>query len=169
MSRSQRSVVQSMPSSHCSRSVHGPPSVGSNAESASESGPASGPSPPAPASIPPKGLGAVSSPQPGRAWASARARSPKTRATARPAIGGKPATGAAQSPAFAAAAARGKIRGNVSNDRLTRHEISWLLAQEARGAAKALRSELGSPGSGEPKPPGTPAMTSLDQLDDAID
>ncbi len=56
----------------------------------------------------------------------------------------------------------------MSNDRLTRHEISWLLAQEARGAAKALRSELRSPGSGEPKPPGE-AMTSLDALDDAID
>ncbi|HVJ17232.1 MAG TPA: hypothetical protein VM686_17505 [Polyangiaceae bacterium] len=56
----------------------------------------------------------------------------------------------------------------MSNERLTRHEISWLLAQEARGAAKALRSEL-RPGSGEAKPPGAPAMTSLDALDDAID
>ena len=58
----------------------------------------------------------------------------------------------------------------MSNDRLTRHEISWLLAQEARGAAKALRNELGTPGAGgEAKPPGAPAMTTLDALDDAID
>ena len=27
----------------------------------------------------------------------------------------------------------------MSQERLTRHEISWLLAQEARGAAQALR------------------------------
>jgi hypothetical protein len=61
----------------------------------------------------------------------------------------------------------------VSNERLTRQEISWLLAQEARGAAKALRQEvtrLTNP------PPGVPAASpevpevrvSLDALDDAI-
>ncbi len=56
----------------------------------------------------------------------------------------------------------------MSNERLTRHEISWLLAQEARGAAKALRTEL-RPGSGEAKPQGAPVETTLDALDDAID
>jgi two-component system, OmpR family, sensor kinase len=57
----------------------------------------------------------------------------------------------------------------VSNDRLTRHEISWLLAQEARGAAKALRSELRGPGTSEAKPSTAPVETTLDALDDAID
>ncbi|MEO7034885.1 MAG: hypothetical protein ABI548_13330 [Polyangiaceae bacterium] len=43
----------------------------------------------------------------------------------------------------------------MSKDRLTRHELSWLLAQEARGAAHALRegvTQLKQPGL--PKPPG---------------
>ncbi|MEP7051314.1 MAG: hypothetical protein ABJB12_13220 [Pseudomonadota bacterium] len=43
----------------------------------------------------------------------------------------------------------------MSKDRLTRHELSWLLAQEARGAAHALRegvTQLKQPG--VPKPPG---------------
>src|SRR4051812_38403363 len=34
---------------------------------------------------------------------------------------------------------RSMIVATVSKDRLTRHELSWLLAQEARGAAHALR------------------------------
>jgi two-component system OmpR family sensor kinase len=62
----------------------------------------------------------------------------------------------------------------VSQDRLTRQELSWLLAQEARGAAKALRegvAQLTQP------PPGPaivvteasrPVETNLDALDDAI-
>src|SRR5258706_4538071 len=65
----------------------------------------------------------------------------------------------------------------VSQERLTRHEISWLLAQEARGAARALREGVTqlrqSPS--EPKiviPTGQtvpPAVeTTLDALDDAI-
>jgi two-component system, OmpR family, sensor kinase len=59
----------------------------------------------------------------------------------------------------------------VPPERLTRHEISWLLAQEARGAAKALRTEvevLRAPGdariTGAP-----PAETTLDALDDTIE
>jgi two-component system OmpR family sensor kinase len=56
----------------------------------------------------------------------------------------------------------------VSNDRLTRHEITWLLAQEARGAAKALRNELHAPRL-EPRPSGVPVETTLDALDDTID
>lgn len=60
----------------------------------------------------------------------------------------------------------------VSNERLTRHEISWLLAQEARGAAKALRE--GVTRLTHPPPTGeavisTPSMqTTLDALDGAI-
>jgi signal transduction histidine kinase len=63
----------------------------------------------------------------------------------------------------------------VSQERLTRQELSWLLAQEARGAAKALRegvTQLKQP------PPGSAAIeirqsegsveTTLDTLDDAI-
>ncbi len=57
----------------------------------------------------------------------------------------------------------------MSNERLTRHEISWLLAQEARGAAKALRTELRPSTGGEAKPSGAPVETTLDALDDAID
>ncbi|MEZ4223976.1 MAG: hypothetical protein R3B13_23710 [Polyangiaceae bacterium] len=59
--------------------------------------------------------------------------------------------------------------GHVSNDRLTRQELSWLLAQEARGAARALREGVTllsqPPPAGEPKPE---VSTSLDALDDAI-
>ena len=62
----------------------------------------------------------------------------------------------------------------VSNERLTRQELSWLLAQEARGAAKALREGVSA--MTQPPPPGnevtiqhTPEVeTSLDALDDAI-
>lgn len=66
----------------------------------------------------------------------------------------------------------------VSQERLTRHEISWLLAQEARGAARALREGVSQlrqgPAGIEPlirnapseAPP--PVETTLDALDDAI-
>jgi hypothetical protein len=56
----------------------------------------------------------------------------------------------------------------VSNDRLTRQELSWLLAQEARGAAKALREgviQLKQPELREATPR---VETTLDALDDAI-
>jgi hypothetical protein len=64
----------------------------------------------------------------------------------------------------------------VSQERLTRHEISWLLAQEARGAARALRegvSQLRQGPTAEPRiittPSEGPAVeTTLDALDDAI-
>jgi hypothetical protein len=59
----------------------------------------------------------------------------------------------------------------LPNQRLTRQEISWLLAQEARGAAKSLREDVNRltspPTSGlEPQPPSV--QTTLDALDDAI-
>jgi signal transduction histidine kinase len=64
----------------------------------------------------------------------------------------------------------------VSQERLTRHEISWLLAQEARGAARALRegvSQLRQSPSGELRiqnlpSEAPPVETTLDALDDAI-
>lgn len=65
----------------------------------------------------------------------------------------------------------------MSQERLTRHEISWLLAQEARGAARALRegvSQLRQGPGPEPRivamqPGEGPAVeTTLDALDDAI-
>ncbi|MFZ5894086.1 MAG: hypothetical protein ACOY0T_23700 [Myxococcota bacterium] len=57
----------------------------------------------------------------------------------------------------------------MSHDRLTRHELTWLLAQEARGAAKTLRDEVVRvrPGASEPAP--EPVETTLDALDDAIE
>jgi signal transduction histidine kinase len=57
----------------------------------------------------------------------------------------------------------------VSQERLTRHELTWLLAQEARGAAKTLRDEVVRvrPGASEPAP--EPVETTLDALDDAIE
>jgi signal transduction histidine kinase len=69
----------------------------------------------------------------------------------------------------------------VTQDRLTRREISWLLAQEARGAARALRSGLTQGGSQRPNegPPlrsGQPehvailsSVADLDTLDSAIE
>ncbi|MDX2054451.1 MAG: hypothetical protein SFV15_18765 [Polyangiaceae bacterium] len=61
----------------------------------------------------------------------------------------------------------------MGQDRLTRQELGWLLAQEARGAAKALRSDIVRPPSAaaiitqaEPEP--AAVETTLDQLDDAI-
>jgi signal transduction histidine kinase len=69
-------------------------------------------------------------------------------------------------------------RGIVSQERLTRHEISWLLAQEARGAARALREGVTQlrkePGASTETrivnaPGDGPAVeTTLDALDDAI-
>src|SRR5882724_11394638 len=69
----------------------------------------------------------------------------------------------------------------VSKDRLTRHELSWLLAQEARGAAHALRegvTQLKQPVLARPGPEVTiisdssaslpPVETNLDALEDAI-
>jgi two-component system, OmpR family, sensor kinase len=65
----------------------------------------------------------------------------------------------------------------VSQERLTRHEISWLLAQEARGAARALREGVTQLRQGplgpEPRIVNAPAEappveTTLDALDDAI-
>jgi signal transduction histidine kinase len=60
----------------------------------------------------------------------------------------------------------------VSNERLTRHEISWLLAQEARGAARALREGVtrltNPPPTGEPPPSAPSVHTTLDALDGAI-
>jgi len=64
----------------------------------------------------------------------------------------------------------------VSQERLTRHEISWLLAQEARGAARALRegvSQLRQAPGTDPKiinypSEAPPVETTLDALDDAI-
>lgn len=57
----------------------------------------------------------------------------------------------------------------MSHERLTRQELSWLLAQEARGAAKKLRegvSQLKQPG---PSITATqPVETTLDTLDEAI-
>jgi two-component system OmpR family sensor kinase len=58
----------------------------------------------------------------------------------------------------------------VPQERLTRHEISWLLAQEARGAARVLRTEvdqLRAPGDARPSVP--PVETTLDALDDTIE
>ncbi|HEY3495940.1 MAG TPA: hypothetical protein VGK73_14680 [Polyangiaceae bacterium] len=58
----------------------------------------------------------------------------------------------------------------MPQERLTRHEISWLLAQEARGAAKVLRTEvdqLRAPGTALPSIP--PVETTLDALDDTIE
>jgi hypothetical protein len=60
---------------------------------------------------------------------------------------------------------------SVPPERLTRHEISWLLAQEARGAAKTLRTEvdeLRAPG--EVRISTSPSVeTTLDALDDTIE
>src|SRR5688572_15635713 len=63
----------------------------------------------------------------------------------------------------------------VSQERLTRHEISWLLAQEARGAARALREGVSQLRQGPSVPliintpsEAPPVETTLDALDDAI-
>lgn len=59
----------------------------------------------------------------------------------------------------------------VTRERLTRHEITWLLAQEARGAAKTLRDEVqgtrGEPTLSEPRL--QPVESTLDALDGAIE
>lgn len=55
-------------------------------------------------------------------------------------------------------------------ERLTRHEISWLLAQEARGAAKSLRTEVVQRRApSDPLRLGEPVETTLDALDDTIE
>ncbi len=61
----------------------------------------------------------------------------------------------------------------VGQDRLTRQELGWLLAQEARGAAKTLRSDIVRPTSTptivtKSDPEGAGVETTLDALDDAI-
>jgi len=56
----------------------------------------------------------------------------------------------------------------VPNDRLTRQELSWLLAQEARGAAKALREGVTLLKQPELRERAAPVETTLDALDDAI-
>lgn len=63
----------------------------------------------------------------------------------------------------------------VSQDRLTRQELSWLLAQEARGAAKALREGVAALTHVTAQPAPTITIeevpevgTNLDALDDAI-
>jgi two-component system OmpR family sensor kinase len=72
----------------------------------------------------------------------------------------------------------------VTGERLTRSELGWLLAQEARGAASALRAEVKEmrnslrpppPSSPDPEPTGTedrvsslPGERHLNALDDAI-
>ena len=66
----------------------------------------------------------------------------------------------------------------MSKDRLTRHELSWLLAQEARGAAHALREGVTQLKQPLPTQPGPeiriltgslpPVETNLDALEDAI-
>ncbi len=71
-----------------------------------------------------------------------------------------------------------QYREIVSQERLTRHEISWLLAQEARGAARSLREGVSQLRQGpvpilEPRivgASGSPPQveTTLDALDDAI-
>lgn len=61
---------------------------------------------------------------------------------------------------------------SVPPERLTRHEISWLLAQEARGAAKTLRTEvaeLRAPGDMKSLAPPAEVETTLDALDDTIE
>lgn len=59
----------------------------------------------------------------------------------------------------------------VSRERLTRNEIAWLLAQEARGAAKALRDEVNLEKAAvhAEEARDTPVESTLDALDDAID
>jgi two-component system, OmpR family, sensor kinase len=58
----------------------------------------------------------------------------------------------------------------VPPERLTRHEISWLLAQEARGAAKSLRTEVVQRRApSDPHRLGPPVETTLDALDDTIE
>jgi two-component system OmpR family sensor kinase len=59
---------------------------------------------------------------------------------------------------------------SVPPERLTRHEISWLLAQEARGAAKSLRTEVVQRRApSDPHRLGEPVETTLDALDDTIE
>ena len=65
------------------------------------------------------------------------------------------------------------MMGRVVDHRLTRDELSWLLAQEARVAAKALRQGVSQLDPNEPprssRRPLPPVHVTLDALDDAID
>jgi hypothetical protein len=62
------------------------------------------------------------------------------------------------------------MHADVCADRLTRQELSWLLAQEARGAAKALREGVTQfkPSSEARDESVSGVETTLDALDDAI-
>ena len=61
----------------------------------------------------------------------------------------------------------------MADQRLTRDELSWLLAQEARGAARALRDGVSQLGPQDPAtvPPAKlpQVQVTLDALDGAID
>ncbi|MCC6213534.1 MAG: HAMP domain-containing histidine kinase [Polyangiaceae bacterium] len=57
----------------------------------------------------------------------------------------------------------------MTTERLTRQEIGWLLAQEARGAARALREGMVQIQKPELRDSLAPVETSLDALDDAIE
>src|SRR5512138_3131130 len=60
---------------------------------------------------------------------------------------------------------------NVTEDRLTRQELGWLLMQEARGTARALRDEVGQLKSTQERQSdkAPPVDSMLDALDGAID
>jgi two-component system, OmpR family, sensor kinase len=62
------------------------------------------------------------------------------------------------------------MRG-VPEDRLTRQELGWLLMQEARGTARALRDEVSQIKTGQERPSeqAPPVDSMLDALDVAID
>lgn len=58
----------------------------------------------------------------------------------------------------------------VTEDRLTRQELGWLLMQEARGTARALRDEVGQLRTGDRQSDEAPPVDSmLDALDGAIE
>lgn len=58
----------------------------------------------------------------------------------------------------------------VTEDRLTRQELGWLLMQEARGTARALRNEVGQLKTGDRQSDEAPPVDSmLDALDGAIE
>lgn len=60
---------------------------------------------------------------------------------------------------------------SVTEDRLTRQELGWLLVQEARGTARALREEVGQLKTGQERQSeeAPPVDSMLDALDGAID
>ncbi|HEY5955397.1 MAG TPA: sensor histidine kinase, partial [Polyangiaceae bacterium] len=59
----------------------------------------------------------------------------------------------------------------MTEDRLTRQELGWLLMQEARGTARALREEVGQLKGGQERvsDPAPPVDSMLDALDGAIE